>query len=107
MSGAAAGEAPCPVGAAVAVGVLAFAIGFPILKLKGHYLAMATLGFGVIVYIVLNETVDLTDGIKVVWPDRWLQARGSNTEPIIRVTAEAPTEDEARALAAAGLAALA
>lgn len=48
--------------AAVAVSVLAFAIGFPILKLKGHYLAMATLGFGVIVYIVLNETVDLTGG---------------------------------------------
>jgi len=48
--------------AAATVGFLAFAIGFPILKLKGHYLAMATLGFGVIVYIVLNETVDLTGG---------------------------------------------
>ncbi len=48
--------------AAVAVGLLAFVIGFPILKLKGHYLAMATLGFGIIVYIVFNETVDLTGG---------------------------------------------
>ncbi len=35
---------------AVSVGGLAFVIGFPILKLKGHYLAMATLGFGIIVY---------------------------------------------------------
>lgn len=48
--------------AAIAVGILAFAIGFPILKLKGHYLAMATLGFGIIIYIVINEYVDLTGG---------------------------------------------
>jgi branched-chain amino acid transport system permease protein len=48
--------------AAVAVGALAFLIGFPILKLKGHYLAMATLGMGIIMYIVFNETVDLTGG---------------------------------------------
>ncbi len=49
-------------GAALLVGALAFLIGFPILKLKGHYLAMATLGFGIIVYIVFNETVDITGG---------------------------------------------
>jgi branched-chain amino acid transport system permease protein len=48
--------------AAVLVGSVAFAIGFPILKLKGHYLAMATLGFGIIVYILFNETVELTGG---------------------------------------------
>ena len=48
--------------AALLVGALAFVIGFPILKLKGHYLAMATLGLGIIIYIVFNETVDLTGG---------------------------------------------
>ncbi len=48
--------------AALLVGALAFLIGFPILKLKGHYLAMATLGLGIIIYIVFNETVDLTGG---------------------------------------------
>lgn len=48
--------------AAVLAGLLAFAIGFPILKLKGHYLAMATLGFGIIMYIIFNETVDWTGG---------------------------------------------
>jgi branched-chain amino acid transport system permease protein len=48
--------------AAATVGLLAFAIGFPILKLKGHYLAMATLGFGIIVYILFNEYVDVTGG---------------------------------------------
>lgn len=47
---------------AAAVGTLAFLIGFPILKLKGHYLAMATLGFGIIVYIAFNEAVELTGG---------------------------------------------
>jgi len=48
--------------AAIVVGSLAGLIGFPILKLKGHYLAMATLGLGIIIYIVFNETVDLTGG---------------------------------------------
>ena len=47
---------------AAAVGTVAFLIGFPILKLKGHYLAMATLGMGIIMYIVFNETVELTGG---------------------------------------------
>jgi len=42
--------------------VLAFVIGFPILKLKGHYLAMATLGFGIIMYIIFNETIGWTGG---------------------------------------------
>jgi branched-chain amino acid transport system permease protein len=48
--------------AAGVVGLLAFLIGLPILKLKGHYLAMATLGLGIIIFIVFNETVDLTGG---------------------------------------------
>jgi branched-chain amino acid transport system permease protein len=48
--------------AAFLAGVLAFVIGFPILKLKGHYLAMATLGFGIIMYIIFNETVEWTGG---------------------------------------------
>lgn len=50
-----------PVSAAT-VGAIAFLVGLPILKLKGHYLAMATLGLGIIIYIVFNETVDLTGG---------------------------------------------
>jgi len=50
------------IAAALIVGIIAFVIGFPILKLKGHYLAMATLGMGIIAYIVFNEAVDLTGG---------------------------------------------
>lgn len=42
--------------------VIAFLIGMPTLRLKGHYLAMATLGFGEIVHIVVRAAVDLTGG---------------------------------------------
>jgi branched-chain amino acid transport system permease protein len=38
------------IAAVLTAGVIAFVIGGPILKLKGHYLAMATLGFGIIIY---------------------------------------------------------
>ncbi len=42
---------------AAATALLAFAVSRPILKLKGHYLAMATLGLGIILAIVIvNET---------------------------------------------------
>jgi branched-chain amino acid transport system permease protein len=44
-------------GGAIATGLLAFLVARPILKLKGHYLAMATLGFGMILTtIFVNET---------------------------------------------------
>jgi branched-chain amino acid transport system permease protein len=40
-----------------AVGIIAFVVARPILKLRGHYLAMATLGLGIIIYMVLvNES---------------------------------------------------
>ena len=42
--------------------LVAWLLGIPALRLKGHYLAMATLGFGVIVHIVLNEEVNWTGG---------------------------------------------
>ena len=42
--------------------VVAVAVGAPSLKLRGHYLAMATLAFGIIVNIVFREEVDLTGG---------------------------------------------
>lgn len=46
----------------LAAGAVAWLVGVPALRLKGHYLAMATLGFGVIVHIVLNEEVQWTGG---------------------------------------------
>jgi len=47
---------------AAAVGLLAFVVGRPILKLKGHYLAMATLGIGIIINIVLKTESKITGG---------------------------------------------
>ena len=50
--------------------VVAWAIGVPVLKLKGHYLAMATLGFGTIVYSVVLGTARFgaADGLTSVPP---------------------------------------
>ncbi|OGJ87288.1 MAG: branched-chain amino acid ABC transporter permease [Candidatus Raymondbacteria bacterium RifOxyA12_full_50_37] len=43
-------------GAGIITVVIAIIIGIPVLKLKGHYLAMATLGFGIIVYRITLGT---------------------------------------------------
>jgi len=43
--------------------------------------------------------IDERDGIKIDLPDRWVQVRKSNTEPIIRVYAEGRTIKEAKDLA--------
>jgi branched-chain amino acid transport system permease protein len=47
---------------ALAVGLIAFVLARPILRLRGHYLAMATLGLGIIVSIVVNREIALTGG---------------------------------------------
>ncbi|MCA9230944.1 MAG: phosphoglucosamine mutase [Planctomycetales bacterium] len=41
---------------------------------------------------------DRLDGLRLDWPNKWLLIRASNTEPIVRVVAEAPTETEAAEL---------
>lgn len=38
------------------------------------------------------------DGLRLDWDDRWVQVRGSNTEPVIRVIAEAPDAEQAERL---------
>ena len=40
--------------------------------------------------------MDTRDGVKVTTPDGWVLVRGSNTEPIIRIVAEAKSEAQAR-----------
>jgi len=52
----------CMIMAALVTGALAAAIGTPIFRLRGHFLAMATLGWGIIVYIVFNELREITGG---------------------------------------------
>jgi len=56
---------PCIAAAALAVilaSALAYIVGLPCLRLKGHYLAMGTLAFGEIIHITLNAEVALTGG---------------------------------------------
>jgi branched-chain amino acid transport system permease protein len=56
------------VAGAVATGLLAWVLARPVLKLKGHTLAMATLGLGIIISIVINNEAQWTggpDGISV------------------------------------------
>ncbi len=45
------------------------------------------------------QGTDSTDGLKILWSDRWLHVRPSGTEPILRVFTEAPTAQAAEALA--------
>jgi branched-chain amino acid transport system permease protein len=48
--------------ACVAGGLAAAVIGIPALRLKGHYLAMATLGFNAILAVLFNQLVSWTGG---------------------------------------------
>jgi branched-chain amino acid transport system permease protein len=52
----------CVLAGGVISAVVAFFVGRPILRLKGHYLAVATLGFGLLVAIVLTNEAGLTGG---------------------------------------------
>ena len=40
--------------------------------------------------------VDRTDGLKLMWPGRWIHVRSSNTEPILRFSVESQSEQEAQ-----------
>jgi len=42
--------------------------------------------------------VNTVDGVKFTWKDRWVHLRKSNTEPIMRIYAEAPDQAQAQAL---------
>lgn len=62
-------------------GALAYVIGRPILRLRGYYLAVATLGLGILFSMVLSNEIQITggpDGIPV--PDLglrgWLKGQG-------------------------------
>jgi len=70
--------------AALAGALTGIALGFPVLKLRGDYLAIVTLGFGEIVRICLNNNLfGLSNGafglpkggdiLPPPWPSQWLQ----------------------------------
>ncbi|WP_108659021.1 branched-chain amino acid ABC transporter permease [Acuticoccus kandeliae] len=64
-------------------GILAMAIGRPVLRLRGHALAVATLGFGILIAMVINNEAWLTggpDGMRVARLEIFgMRVRGSDT----------------------------
>jgi branched-chain amino acid transport system permease protein len=53
---------PVMIAVALATAVVALAVGLPALKLSGHYLAMATLGFNIVIYTILVQWDTVTGG---------------------------------------------
>lgn len=47
----------------VVAGIVAYAIGFPLLRLSGHYLAIATLAFAIVARVVLENATPITGGL--------------------------------------------
>jgi len=46
----------------------------------------------------VSEQQDVTDGIKIIYPDSWVHIRSSGTEPVVRIIAEAKTISAAKQL---------
>jgi phosphomannomutase len=46
-----------------------------------------------------NEEINTIDGVKIDFATEWVHLRKSNTEPIIRIYTEAPTQADADVLA--------
>ena len=45
-----------------------------------------------------NESINMDDGVKVSFENAWVHIRPSNTEPIIRIFAEALSQSDANSL---------
>ncbi len=61
---------------AAAAAIIAYFIGRPILKLKGYFLALATLGFGEIFLVIVREARDLTGGVIGIFGIPWFSLGG-------------------------------
>jgi branched-chain amino acid transport system permease protein len=72
--------------AGVIAAIFGIALGFPVLRLRGDYLAIVTLGFGEMIRIIILNWVSLTNGPNGITgipkPDYF----GLATTPIIRIT---------------------
>ena len=61
---------------ALSAAVIAYLIGRPILKLKGYFLALATLGFGEIFLVIIRESTDITGGVIGIFGIPWFSVLG-------------------------------
>jgi branched-chain amino acid transport system permease protein len=69
---------------AVAAACLSYLIGKPILKLKGYFLALATLGFGEIFLVVVRESQDLTGGVIGIFGIPWFSVAGFSFDSYVK-----------------------
>lgn len=73
--------------------------GYSIVKRK---IGLSKVGFQKVVEAVAaafpDQEKNVEDGLRIDWPDAWVLVRPSNTEPVVRVVAEAPTAERAAEL---------
>ncbi len=69
---------------ALSASAVAYLIGRPILKLKGYFLALATLGFGEIFLVVVRESTDLTGGVIGVFGIPWFSVMGFSFDTYLK-----------------------
>lgn len=68
----------------VSAAVIAYLIGRPILKLKGYFLALATLGFGEIFLVIIRESTDLTGGVIGIFGIHWFSLMGFSFDTYLK-----------------------
>ena len=69
---------------AFSAAMIAYFIGRPILKLKGYFLALATLGFGEIFLVILRESTDLTGGVIGIFGIPWFSVLGFSFDTYLK-----------------------
>jgi len=66
--------------------------------LKDKFDCPAELAFKVVTELrrrYQQENISTLDGLKIIWEEAWIHLRPSNTEPIMRVIAEASSPEKA------------
>jgi branched-chain amino acid transport system permease protein len=69
---------------ALSAALIAYFIGRPILKLKGYFLALATLGFGEIFLVIVRESTDLTGGVIGIFGIPWFSVMGFSFDTYLK-----------------------
>ncbi len=69
---------------ALSAAAIAYFIGRPILKLKGYFLALATLGFGEIFLVIVRESTDLTGGVIGIFGIPWFSLMGFSFDTYLK-----------------------
>jgi branched-chain amino acid transport system permease protein len=69
---------------ALSAALIAHLIGRPILKLKGYFLALATLGFGEIFLVIVRESTNLTGGAIGIFGIPWFSVMGFSFDTYLK-----------------------